>query len=248
MRRRDGTIAIKGSFRHVDPGSAPEFVAFRPSRGPPERAETATARPAWSGNSRGKAGPGTTSTWLGTVDANWTTAETGTHPPWRRMIWCFRRRQRRTSRITTTSEHGIAYGALTHPGANYSIGGNSASFSSIDASQTTGTSTVSLPIDLTSAATVGVDNAAATLVMHGRDIRVGRSDQERRGNTQPDRPTIRTRAQTAINAGTLLVDGTQGSSPVTVASGATLGGNGTVTSITSTGGTVSPGDSARAAS
>jgi autotransporter-associated beta strand protein len=48
---------------------------------------------------------------------------------------------------------------------------------------------------------------------------------------------------TAIDAGTLLIDGNQASSPVTVKSGATLGGVGTVNTITANGGTVSPGDS-----
>ena len=47
---------------------------------------------------------------------------------------------------------------------------------------------------------------------------------------------------TAINAGTLLVDGTQGGSPVTAASGTTLGGIGTVGSITTAGATLTPGD------
>jgi autotransporter-associated beta strand protein len=46
---------------------------------------------------------------------------------------------------------------------------------------------------------------------------------------------------TTINAGTLLVNGSQGSIPVTVNSGATLGGTGTVGVITSNGGTLRPG-------
>ena len=47
---------------------------------------------------------------------------------------------------------------------------------------------------------------------------------------------------TAINAGTLLVDGLQGGSPVTAASGTTLGGIGTVGSISTAGATLTPGD------
>ncbi len=47
---------------------------------------------------------------------------------------------------------------------------------------------------------------------------------------------------TEVGDGTLLVDGSQAGSPVTIDSGATLGGIGTVGSITASGGTVSPGD------
>ena len=49
---------------------------------------------------------------------------------------------------------------------------------------------------------------------------------------------------TALTAGTLLVDGNQSGSPVVAASGTTLGGTGTVGSITTAGATLSPGDGA----
>lgn len=48
---------------------------------------------------------------------------------------------------------------------------------------------------------------------------------------------------TAVNAGTLRVDGSIANSPVTVASGATLGGNGTVNGAVTVNGTMSPGAS-----
>ncbi len=47
---------------------------------------------------------------------------------------------------------------------------------------------------------------------------------------------------TRVNSGTLLVDGSQPASAVSVASGGTLGGTGTVGAVTTTGGTISPGD------
>jgi autotransporter-associated beta strand protein len=53
------------------------------------------------------------------------------------------------------------------------------------------------------------------------------------------------RGATALNAGTLLVNGTLGSSPVSVANGATLGGNGSIggTVTVQSGATLSPGTS-----
>ncbi len=185
-----------------------------------------------------------TSMWLGAgADANWTTAANWNTVPVATNDLVFP--STTTTNLTNDNNigNGIAYGSLQIEGANYAISGDMASFSSIDASQTTGSSTVSLPVGLTSPATVGVDNAASTLEMQG--IISGSA-----GLTKNGAGTLHLTANntytgnTAINAGTLLVDGTQGSSPVNVASGATLGGIGTVTSISSTGGTVSPGDSA----
>ena len=48
---------------------------------------------------------------------------------------------------------------------------------------------------------------------------------------------------TTINGGTLLVDGSQPNSPITANSGTTLGGSGTVGTVTTTSATISPGDS-----
>ncbi len=48
---------------------------------------------------------------------------------------------------------------------------------------------------------------------------------------------------TTVNAGTLLVDGSQSNSPVAVNSGSTLGGSGTVGTVMTTEATISPGDS-----
>ena len=185
-----------------------------------------------------------TSNWLGAgTNANWTTAANWDTPPVATNDLVFPS----TTATNLTNDNnigtGIAYGALLIQGANYAIGGDMASFSSVDASQTTGSSTVSLPIGLTSPATVGVDNAASTLIMQG--IISGSAGLTKSGAGILHLTANNTyTGQTGINAGTVLVDGTQGSGPVNVASGATLGGIGTVSSISSTGGTVSPGDSA----
>ena len=56
-----------------------------------------------------------------------------------------------------------------------------------------------------------------------------------------DSPTFT--GATTVNGGSLLVDGSQLASAVTVQSGSLLGGIGTVAAITASGATVSPGDS-----
>jgi trimeric autotransporter adhesin len=186
----------------------------------------------------------TTSTWLGTVDGNWTTAGNWQPaPPAAGDDLAF---PSTSSNLTNNNNigSGIAYGALLIQGANYAIGGDSASFNSIDASQASGTSNVSLQIDLTGAATVGVDNAASTLVLGGAITGSAGLTKNGPGTLSLTAANSYTNA-TAINAGTLLlVNGNLGTSPVTVASGATLGGVGTVDSISAAGATVSPGNSA----
>jgi len=70
------------------------------------------------------------------------------------------------------------------------------------------------------------------------------------GNLTKDGPTTLTlpgtsaslTGPTTVNSGTLLVNGSQPGSAVSVDSGSTLGGNGTVGAVATTGGTVSPGD------
>ena len=87
-----------------------------------------------------------------------------------------------------------------------------------------------MPIDLSAATTVTVDNSAATLVLGG--VISGAFGLTKAGGGTLDLTADNTyTGATAVNSGTLLVDGNQGGSAVTVDSGATLGGIGTVGSI-----------------
>ena len=135
---------------------------------------------------------------------------------------------------------GLAYGALTIADAGYSITGDSTFFSSIEAKQMSGSSEVDMPIGLSGP--VAVDEAGATLVLGG--IISGSAGLTKSGSGTLDLKAANTYTDTTtVNAGTLQVDGAQPGSPVTVVSGTTLGGTGTVGSITAGGATVSPGDS-----
>jgi len=136
-----------------------------------------------------------------------------------------------------------SYGSLTLSGSGYTIGGTTGiTFTSIDSSQSSSSNTVSLPIDLSGATTVTVDTSGASLVLGG--VVSGSAGLTKAGSGGLDLTQANTyTGTTAVQAGTLLVDGAQGTSPVTIVTGSTLGGIGTVGSITAAGGTLSPGDS-----
>ena len=144
---------------------------------------------------------------------------------------------------------GGSFGSLTIGGTGYTIastqGYGVALSGMIEASQTSGLSTLSLPVDFgTGAGTVKVDNTAATLAMGG--VITGSAGLTTEGSGVLDLTGTNTyTGGTTVSAGTLLVDGAVAGS-VAVSSGATLGGIGTVGSITTTAGTVSPGDSSTA--
>ena len=149
------------------------------------------------------------------------------------------------SNLTNTYDLGsaIAFGPLLIEGSGYSISaasGDSASFNSIDASQTSGSTDVDIPIALAGPGTVSVDTAGANLVLGGAisgSIGLIKNGPGALYLTANNTYT----GATAINAGTIVVDGSQGGSPVTAGSGTTLGGVGTVGSITAAGATVAPG-------
>ena len=146
--------------------------------------------------------------------------------------------------LTNNNDLGnVTYGALDISGSGYSIGGGASTFTSIDASQPSGSSTVDLPITLSGAATVTVDTSGSTLVIGG--VISGTA-----GLTQTGAGTLNLTAAntytgtTSLNGGTLVVDGSQGGSPIAAGTGTNLGGVGTVGAITTARTTVSPGDSA----
>ena len=135
---------------------------------------------------------------------------------------------------------GTSFNSLTVSGSGYDIGGASVTLGSIEASYGSGSSTVDLPIDWTGTGDVSVD-AGAVLVLGG--VITGTAGLTTQGAGEVDLTADNTyTGTTEVGAGILLVDGSQPGSSVTVDSKATLGGVGTVGSITASGGTVSPGD------
>ena len=144
-----------------------------------------------------------------------------------------------------TSNNDIAdttFSSLMIADQGYDITGDGIGLAgSIDASQSTGSSTVSLPITFNpGAGTVTVDNAGATLDLNGVVTATSGLTKEGGGTLEPGgqrrhacrRPSPAARSWSTAPSGA-----------VTASSGTTVGGTGTVASITSTSATVSPGDS-----
>jgi trimeric autotransporter adhesin len=187
-------------------------------------------------------------TWTGMgADANWSTGENwmaGTQPVAGDSLVF----PDGAAQLANTDDLGaaIAFGSLTLSGSGYSIsasGGSTASFTSIESSQNSGSNTVALPLSLAAATTVTVDNAASTLLWGG--VISGSAALSTSGDGTLDLTANNTyTGPTTVGSGTLLVDGNQSGSAVTVNSAATLGGIGTVGSISATGATVIPGNPA----
>ncbi len=144
-----------------------------------------------------------------------------------------------------TSNNNIAntiFNSITIQASGYTIQGDGVGLGgTIDSSQSTGSSTISLPITFNpGAGTTTVDNSGATLLLTGVVTATN-------GMTKQGQGTLGLEANdgslgAVVDAGTLLVDGTAGD--ITVNTGGTLGGAGQVAEISSTSATVSPGDSA----
>ena len=188
------------------------------------------------------------STWTGMGgDANWSTAANWDVPPTSgagtELLFP-------PSALQQTNVDDLgpnqSFGPLVFSGSGYSISasnGSTASFTSIDSSQTSASNTFDVPISLPSATIVTVDNPTATLVMGG--VISGSNPLTSAGDGTLDLTADNTyTGDTTVNSGTLLVDGSQTASAVTVNSGATLGGIGTVGSVSATGGTITPGNPA----
>ena len=139
-------------------------------------------------------------------------------------------------------------GSLTISGTGYTITGSTgitATLSgTIDSSQTSGNSTLNLPVGFgTTAGTISVDNTAATLTMRG--VISGSAGLTKHGSGVLDLTANNTyTGGTTVSAGTVLVDGSRrrhGRPQHRLPRWAAMG---TVGAITSTAATVSPGDSA----
>jgi autotransporter-associated beta strand protein len=189
-----------------------------------------------------------TSTWTGMgANANWSTAANWDVPPvsgaGTDLIF-----PPSALQLANVDDLGPAqtFGTLTLSGGGYSItaaNGSTASFTSIDSSQDSLSNTFDVPIALSAATIVTVDNAPASLVLGG--VISGAEPLTSAGDGTLDLTADNTyTGATTVNSGTLLVDGTNTASAVSVQSGATLGGVGTVASVTATGGTISPGNPA----
>ncbi len=186
-----------------------------------------------------------TSTWSGLGgDANWMTPGNWDTVPASGSDLIFPAGAQQLAN-TDNFPAGTSFGSLTITGSGYSISassGSTASFTSIDSSAT-GSNSVNLPIPLLAATTVTVDNSGGSLALGG--VISGAFGLTTAGSGTLDLTADNTyTGATTVGAGTLLVDGTQTASAVTIDSGATLGGIGTVGSVTGTGGTVTPGNPA----
>jgi hypothetical protein len=143
---------------------------------------------------------------------------------------------------------GVSYGNLTVTSSTtaggYDISGNEIALTGTleDSSPASVTDVVGLPIELDNTATVKVDQTNTTLVLDGAITGTSGLTLTGSGILDLEGPNSYS-GTTNVNGGVLYVNTTQAGSPVTVNSGATLGGTGTVGAITSNSGTVSPGTS-----
>jgi Bacterial Ig-like domain (group 3)/Domain of unknown function (DUF4214) len=182
------------------------------------------------------------STWSGVVDGLWSNAGNWDVPPiaGSELLFPFDGANRSN---TNDLSAGLSFSSLTIAGNSYAISGNAIALTGpIVASYDSGTSQVTLPIEVGNSASVSVANPNASLELGGEISGSG-------GLVKSEAGTLSLTGNnsylgsTLAGDGTLLVNGTQTSSAVFVITGATVGGTGSVGSITSTGGTVKPGTS-----
>ena len=142
---------------------------------------------------------------------------------------------------------GISLNSLSIQNSGYTITGTAVDTNTIDASQSSGSSSLGLPISFgSSAGSVTVNNANATLVMGG--VLSGTVTSGSTGLTKLGAGVLDLTGNnsytgtTTISAGSVHVDGTL-AGPVSAGASTTLAGTGTVGGITTNNAVVSPGDS-----
>ncbi len=209
-----------------------------PSRGAARRARL------WMETLESRLTP-TTSTWSGASSALWSDNGNWSNAPANTNDLAFP-----TVATNTTNTNDLttanAFGNFSLTGSGYVIGGSPISLTgSIDSDQATGVNTVNLPITLTTSPTVTVDHATSSLVLGG--VIDGTVGLTKTGAGLLDLTQTNTYSgTTTVTAGTLQVDGAQGGSAVTLGTGTTLSGVGTVGAVTSAAANITPGDNGTA--
>ena len=192
----------------------------------------------------------TTSTWSGALDGSWMNDGNWDVPPAAGNDLVFPAGAMNLSNTDDlsgqTSFASLSLASSTAAGG-YTIGAATGSSIALtgpldDSSPSAVTDSISVPIELDNSGAVSVDQSNATLVLQG--ALTGTSGLTLTGSGILDLEGPNTYSGTTnVNGGVLYVNTTQAGSPVTINSGATLGGTGTVGAITSNSGTVSPGTS-----
>ncbi|HEY2156870.1 MAG TPA: Ig-like domain repeat protein [Isosphaeraceae bacterium] len=184
------------------------------------------------------------STWTGATSTLWSVATNWNNPPISGNDLSFPSTGLRTTNVNDLAAD-TPFGSVSFNSAGYSITGDEVILTgSITASQGSGVDAFDLPIKLNNALTVAVANAQATVHLGGVISEGGTAE-----GLSKSGPGVAVLSgantytgPTTVSAGTLQVDSLTSASAITVNAGGTLDGVGTVPSITSTGGTVSPGD------
>lgn len=186
-----------------------------------------------------------TSIWSGAVDGLWSKAGNWNIPPTAGSDLVF---PDSAANLSNTNDltAGMSFASLTVSGGGYTIDGAAINLNGVlDAAQASGTGTINLPINFTGPATVEVDQAGAILVLG--EVLSGSGGLSKAGAGELDLTAANVyTGTTTVTGGVLVVNGQQPGSPVTVSTGASLRGSGTVGAITAVAGTVSPGSAAPA--
>ena len=228
MSLADLTHLFLGRERLASPRNRRQAGRFTPGRGPIEALERRLVL--------------ATSTWTGAVDALWSTAGNWDVPPAAGNDLVFPAGAVHLSN-SNDLPNGRAFGSVTVGAGGYTISGDAVTVAGpVHASLASGVSALTLPITIGASAVFSVDNPGATLAVSGAVSGAGGVAKQGAGNLVLSAPNTYTGPTSAIS-GTLVVDGTQPDSPVTLASGATLSGTGNVGGINATSATVLPGDS-----